>query len=122
DETAICIKQIQDTWNIHQKNRSADAWLYETICWTWRIKIVLKLDLELMTRLRENADEEAINVFANNLRNLLMTSPAGSRVTLGLDPGLRTGVKVVVIDGTGKLLIHTVIFPHAPQNQWDSSL
>ncbi len=122
EETAICIKQIQDTWNVYQKNRPADAWLYETVSWTWRIKIFLKLELELMTRLRENADEEAINVFANNLRNLLMTSPAGSRVTLGLDPGLRTGVKVVIIDGTGKLLTHTTIFPHAPHNDWDSSL
>lgn len=122
EETSICIKQIQDKFDVHQKNRSADAWLFETVSWTWRIKIFLKLELELMTRLRENADEEAINVFANNLRNLLMTSPAGSRVTLGLDPGLRTGVKVVIIDGTGKLLIHTTIFPHAPRNDWDSSL
>ncbi len=122
EETSICIKQIQDTWKVHQKNRPADAWVYETVNWTWRIKIFLKLELELMTRLREHADEEAIHVFANNLRNLLMTSPAGSRVTLGLDPGLRTGVKVVIIDGTGKLLVHTAIFPHAPRNDWDNSL
>jgi uncharacterized protein len=122
DEAAICSLQIQDKFGIRNKNRPADAWLIETANWTWRIKLFLKLELELIMRLREMADEEAINVFANNLRNLLMTSPAGSRVTLGLDPGLRTGVKVVVIDGTGKLLAHTSIFPHAPRNDWDSSI
>jgi uncharacterized protein len=94
----------------------------ETVFLTWRIKLFLKLELELMMRLRENAEEEAIKVFANNLKHLLMAAPAGSRVTLGLDPGLRTGVKVVVIDETGKLLIHTTIFPHAPRNEWKQSL
>jgi uncharacterized protein len=123
DEKALlCIHHIQKTFNIQNKNRSADAWLIETAQLTWRIKLFLKLELELMMRLREIADEEAIRVFSNNLRDLLMTSPAGSRVTLGLDPGLRTGVKVVVIDGTGKLLTHTSIFPHAPRNEWDASL
>ena len=73
-------------------------------------------------KLRENAEEEAIKVFANNLKNLLMAAPAGSYVTLGLDPGLRTGVKVVVVDHTGKLLTHTSIFPHAPRNDWDGSI
>jgi uncharacterized protein len=122
EETASCVQQIQDKFNIHNKNRSADSWLIETVNWTWRIKFFLKLELELIMRLRENADEEAINVFANNLRNLLMTAPAGSRVILGLDPGLRTGVKVVVVDGTGKLLTHTSIFPHAPRHDWDNSI
>jgi uncharacterized protein len=122
DETSICSLQIQEKFGIHNQNRPADAWLIETANWTWKIKIFLKLELELIMRLREMADEEAINVFANNLRNLLMTSPAGSRVTLGLDPGLRTGVKVVVVDGTGKLLHHTSIFPHAPRDDWDGSI
>lgn len=122
DAESICLIRLQNTFHIKNNNRPADAWLIETVLWTWKIKLFLKLELELLTRLREIADEEAIKVFANNLRHLLMTSPAGSRVTLGLDPGLRTGVKVVVIDGTGKLLIHTSIFPHAPRNDWDQSI
>jgi len=122
EEAALCSLKIQETFGIKNKNRPGDQWLVETANWTWKIKLFLKLELELIMRLREIADEEAINVFANNLRNLLMTSPAGSRVTLGLDPGLRTGVKVVVIDGTGKLLIHTSIFPHAPRDDWDQSI
>lgn len=122
EEASLCSMQIQDKFGIRNKNRPADPWLIETADWAWRIKFFMKLELELTMRLRGNADEEAIRVFANNLRNLLMTSPAGSRVTLGLDPGLRTGVKVVVIDGTGKLLAHTSIFPHAPRNDWDASL
>lgn len=122
NETDICIQQLQEKFNIKNKNRLADKWLIETIHSTWRLKFFLKLELSLIMQLNENADVEAIKVFANNLRHLLMSSPAGSRVTLGLDPGLRTGVKVVVIDGTGKLLFHTNIFPHAPRNDWDASL
>jgi uncharacterized protein len=120
--TEFCQQLICQAFHIQNKQRPADAWLIETATWTWRIKLFLKLELELMMRVREQADEEAINVFANNLRHLLMAAPAGSWITLGLDPGFRTGVKVVVIDGTGKLLAHTVIFPHAPQNQWDESI
>lgn len=121
-EIAECILQLQNKFGIQNKNRPADSWLIETVHWTWRLKFFLKLELSLMMQLNENAELEAIKVFANNLRHLLMASPAGSRVTLGLDPGLRTGVKVVVIDGTGKLLAHTAIFPHAPRNEWDASL
>lgn len=121
-EIAECLSQLKNKFNIEDKNRAADKWLIETINWTWRIKFFIKIELSLMMQLNENADEEAIKVFANNLRNLLMASPAGSRVTLGLDPGLRTGVKVVVIDGTGKLLAHSVIFPHAPRNEWKQSI
>lgn len=117
-----CIKKIADSFNIKNSNRPADAWLQEVVNWAWRIKIFTKLTIELFIRLRESAEIEAIKVFANNLKHLLMASPAGSRVTLGLDPGLRTGVKVVVIDGTGKLVIHTTIFPHAPRNEWKESL
>lgn len=122
DEQAICENKIASQFNIRDQKRAADAWLLETVAWTWRIKLFLKLELELMMRLRESAEEEAIKVFANNLKHLLMAAPAGSRVTLGLDPGLRTGVKVVVIDETGKLLAHTAIFPHAPRHEWDKSV
>lgn len=122
DEEDFCQNKIAAQFSIRDQKRPADAWLMETVAWTWRIKLFLKLELELMMRVRENAEEEAIKVFANNLKHLLMAAPAGSRVTLGLDPGLRTGVKVIVIDETGKLLIHTTIFPHAPRNEWDQSL
>jgi uncharacterized protein len=117
-----CKQKIADTFNVVDKKRPADVWLSETVAWTWRIKMFIKLELELMMRLREMAEEEAIKVFANNLKHLLMAAPAGSRTTLGLDPGLRTGVKVVVIDETGKLLHYSALFPHAPRNDWDGSL
>lgn len=117
-----CLQKIANQFNIQAKNRPADSWLLETVRWTWRIKLFLKLEVELMLQLRQQAEEEAIKVFANNLKHLLMAAPAGSQVTLGLDPGLRTGVKVVVIDETGKLLAHTVIFPHVPRQEWRESL
>lgn len=121
-EESTCRQKIADQFNLRNKGRSADAWLFETISAAWRIKLFLKLEIELLVNLRENAEEEAIKVFANNLKHLLMAAPAGSRVTLGLDPGLRTGVKAVVVDDTGKLLTHTTIFPHAPRNEWDESI
>lgn len=117
-----CTARMMHTFGIQKKNRPADAWLIETVKWAWNIKIFLKLELESIMLLREQAEEEGIKVFASNLTHLLMAAPAGSRVTMGLDPGLRTGVKAVVIDGTGKLLAHTTIFPHAPRNDWDASL
>lgn len=119
---AACVQRIQAKFGIQDLKRPADPWLLETAAWTWRIKLFLKLDVELMTQLRESAEEEAIKVFASNLKNLLMAAPAGSRVTLGLDPGLRTGVKVVIVDGTGKLLFYAAIFPHAPRNDWENSI
>lgn len=122
DQNADCIAQIASTFEIKMQNRTADKWLYETAEKTWRIKLQLHLELDLMTRLRQTAEEEAIRVFADNLKHLLMAAPAGNRVTMGLDPGLRTGVKVVVIDGTGKLLSFTTIFPHAPREDWNGSL
>ncbi len=121
-EQEHCKQQIAQKYNIRNRQRPADQWLLETVDWAWRIKFFTKLELELMMRLRELAEEEAIKVFANNLKHLLLAAPAGSRVTLGLDPGLRTGVKVVVVDNTGKLLEHTSIFPHAPRNDWDNSI
>jgi uncharacterized protein len=122
DQESQYQQRVQNAFGIQALNRPADAWLQEVVRFTWKIKLFLKLDVELMLRLREASEEAAITVFANNLKNLLMTSPAGARATLGLDPGLRTGVKAVVIDKTGKLLENTTIFPHAPRNDWDDSL
>ncbi|HHT0592861.1 TPA: Tex family protein [Legionella anisa] len=109
-------------FNIIDKQRKADNWLLETVRLTWKIKLFTKLELELLTRLREIADEEAIKVFSRNLRDLLLAAPAGPQITIGLDPGIRTGVKVVVVDATGKLLDYTVIFPFAPQNEWHQAM
>lgn len=117
-----CQQFIANEFKIQNQKRPADSWLLDTVYRTWRIKLFLKLEIELMTQLREQAEIDAIKVFANNLKHLLMAAPAGSRVTLGLDPGLRTGVKVVIVDGVGKLLTHTTIFPHAPRNDWDESI
>ena len=119
---AHCFKLIAKQFNIAKLNRPADQWLWETVESAWKIKLHAKLELELLTELRQQAEEEAIRVFKDNLKQLLMAAPAGQKVTLGLDPGLRTGVKVVVVDGTGKLLANSTIFPHAPRNQWQESL
>ncbi|QMT58797.1 MULTISPECIES: Tex family protein [unclassified Legionella] len=109
-------------FNIVDQQRKADQWLLETVRLTWKVKLFTKLELELLTRLREIADEEAIKVFSRNLRDLLLAAPAGPQITIGLDPGIRTGVKVVVVDSTGKLLDYTVIFPFAPQNEWHPAI
>lgn len=113
---------IADRAGIADQGRPADAWLLETARWAWRVKVHLKLDLDLKMRLREAAEEEAIKVFARNLHDLLLAAPAGPRATIGLDPGLRTGVKVAVVDATGKLMDTATIYPHAPKNQWDQSI
>lgn len=118
----MCLQKILNKFGIKNNNRASDEWLIETADWTWRIRLMVKFEIELLQQLREEAESEAIKVFANNLKHLLMAAPAGAKVTMGLDPGLRTGVKVVVIDITGKLLAHTVIYPHAPRNDWDVSL
>ena len=109
-------------FNIADQQRKADSWLFETVRMTWKIKLFTKLELELLTRLREMADEEAIKVFSRNLRDLLLAAPAGPQITIGLDPGIRTGIKVVVVDTTGKLLDYSVLFPFAPQNEWHQSI
>ncbi len=121
-ETHPCEKLVADFWNIADQARAADSWLKDVVRWTWRVKLLTQLETELMTRLRERSEEEAIKVFAKNLKDLLLAAPAGLRPTIGLDPGLRTGVKVAVVDGTGKLVEHTTIFPHAPRKQWKESL
>lgn len=93
-----------------------DKWLMEMIGWTWRVKLSMSLSLDLMRELRERAEDEAIHVFARNLKDLLLAAPAGSRATMGLDPGIRTGVKVAIVDGTGKLLETTTVYPFPPKN------
>ncbi len=117
-----CIAEITRAADWRHAGRAADDWLAEVMRWSWRVKLYSQLETELLGRVRELAEDEAIHVFARNLRSLLMASPAGARTTLGLDPGLRTGVKVVVVDGTGKLVEHTTIYPHQPRNQWQQSL
>jgi protein Tex len=96
--------------------RPGDRWLMDVASWTWRVKLSMSLSLDLMRELRERAEEEAIHVFARNLKDLLLAAPAGSRATMGLDPGIRTGVKVAIIDGTGKLLDTTTVYPFPPKN------
>ncbi len=114
--------KIAHFFAIQDQGRAADKWLQEVVKWTWKIKVKTSLDMDLKKRLREKADEAAIDVFGKNLNDLLLASPAGQKVTIGLDPGLRTGVKVVVVDETGKFLDDATIYPHAPKNQWQQSL
>ncbi len=115
-------RRVAAQFGIGDQGRPADAWLRETARWAWKVKLLPHLDTELKQRLREAAEEEAIQVFARNLRDLLLAAPAGARPTLGLDPGLRTGVKIAVVDATGKLVQTATIYPHVPRNQWDESL
>ncbi len=117
-----CEQMIARCFNIADRSRPADKWLSETVRWAWRVKIFLHLDLELTNRLRESAETEAIHVFARNLHDLLLAAPAGPRTTIGLDPGLRSGVKVAVVDTTGKLVDFVTIYPHEPKREWDKSV
>jgi len=109
-------QMIADAYAIRPEAGAADKWLMDVARWTWRVKLSLNLSIDLMTELRERAEEEAIAVFARNLKDLLLAAPAGSRTTIGLDPGIRTGVKVAVVDNTGKLLETTTIYPFQPKN------
>ena len=104
------------------KARPADDLIRKCVAWTWRVKLSLSLERDLFTRLREEAEKVAIKVFADNLRDLLLAAPAGPRVVMGLDPGIRTGVKVAVVDSTGKLVETATVFPHEPRKDWDGSL
>ncbi|WP_319783024.1 Tex family protein [Oceanisphaera sp. IT1-181] len=104
------------------QGRAADTWLAGVVSWTWRVKLSLQMETELLGHAREQAEVEAIKVFALNMQDLLMAAPAGARVTMGLDPGIRTGVKVVVVDGTGKLLAQDTVYPFAPFNKVEQSL
>ena len=100
----------------------ASQWLTEVVKWTWRVKLLMQIENDLLGDLREKAEAEAIKVFADNLQDLLLASAAGQRATIGLDPGLRTGVKVAVIDNTGQYVENTAIFPHVPKKQWNESI
>ncbi len=103
-------------------HRPADPWLAETVRWAWKTRISVHLGIDVRSRLRQEAEDGAVRVFATNLRDLLLTAPAGSRATMGLDPGLRTGVKVAVVDRTGKVVATDTIYPHEPRRQWDESI
>ncbi|WP_027232189.1 Tex family protein [Phyllobacterium sp. UNC302MFCol5.2] len=109
-------RMIANAYAISHKGGAADIWLMDVVRWAWRIRFSLNLSIDLMTTMRERAEEEAIRVFARNLKDLLLAAPAGSRSTMGLDPGIRTGVKVAVVDGTGKLLETTTVYPFPPRN------
>ncbi|MCS3446596.1 uncharacterized protein M2222_004592 [Bradyrhizobium elkanii] len=114
--------KIMNRFAISNQGRKGDKWLTETVRWAWRTKIQIHLNIDLRLRLWTAAETEAVRVFASNLRDLLLAAPAGARATMGLDPGYRTGVKVAVIDATGKVVAHTAIFPHEPQRRWDEAL
>lgn len=109
-------------FGIANQNRPADKWLSDMCRWCWRVKVQPHIETELLTQLRETAEHEAIRVFARNLKDLLLAAPAGPKAVIGLDPGLRTGVKVAVVDRTGKLLATDTIYPHEPRRDWDGSL
>ena len=117
-----CEARIAVRFGIVDKERPADAWLMDTVRWSWRVKSFPHLEIDLMGSLRTRAETEAIQVFARNLKALLLAAPAGPRVTIGLDPGLRTGVKVAVVDATGRVMETATIYPHQPRNDWDGSL
>ena len=117
-----CAQMVAEHWGIQNQGRPADKWLTQVVSWTWKIKVLLHLSGDLMFDLRERAEAEAIRVFSLNLKDLLLAAPAGAKATLGLDPGLRTGVKVAVVDKTGQYLDQATIYPHAPKNQWDQSI
>ncbi|WP_313238867.1 Tex family protein [Stutzerimonas kunmingensis] len=113
---------IGERFGIANRGRAADKWLGEVVRWTWKVKLYTHLETDLLGELRDKAEDEAISVFARNLHDLLLSAPAGPRATLALDPGLRTGCKVAVVDATGKLLETATVYPHAPRNDWDGTL
>ncbi len=117
-----CELVIAEHFAIKNQGRPADPWLAEVVRWTWRVKLSSHLETDLFAQLRESAETEAINVFARNLHDLLLAAPAGPRCTLGLDPGLRTGCKIAVVDATGKVLDTATVYPHVPHNKWDETL
>jgi len=122
DPDAPCRHLIAERFAVRDRGQPADAWLQETVRKAWRIKLMVRLDLDIKSRLLDAAEAEAIRVFARNLKALLLAAPAGRLPTIGLDPGLRTGVKVAVIDGTGRVAATDTIYPHPPRNQWDAAI
>ncbi|MEO8104352.1 MAG: Tex family protein, partial [Betaproteobacteria bacterium] len=117
-----CEQMIAGHARIVNKDRPADKWLAEVVRWTWRIKVSLHMETDLMGGLREKAEREAIHVFASNLKDLLLAAPAGPRATMGIDPGIRTGCKIAVVDATGQVLETATVYPHEPRRDWDGSL
>ena len=115
-------RKIMQRFAISDQGRAGDKWLAETVRWAWRTKIQVHLNIDLRMRLWTAAETEGVRVFASNLRDLLLAAPAGARVTMGLDPGYRSGVKVAVVDATGKVVNTTTVYPHEPQRQWDETL
>lgn len=118
----LCAQKVARQLNVGDISQPANAWLSETARLAWKIKLFTRLDLDLKNQLREAAETEAIKVFAHNLRDLLLAAPAGAKVTMGLDPGIRTGVKVAIVDKTGKVVATDTIYPHQPRNDWDGSI
>lgn len=114
--------RIAQRFRIEDLGRAADRWLLDTVRWAWRTRILIRLGVDLRMRLWQGAEDEAVRVFAANLRDLLLAAPAGTRATLGLDPGLRTGVKVAVVDATGKVVATHTVYPHVPHRRWDESI
>lgn len=119
---AMCVSTVASHLGFRHQQKPADDWRAQVVSWTWKVKLSLHLESELLSTLRSRADAEAISVFAANLQDLLLAAPAGPRATLGLDPGFRSGVKVTVIDSTGKVVDHTAIYPHKPQQQWPQAM
>lgn len=117
-----CEQRIANHFGIKQLNRPADKWLNDTVRWTWRVKLALHLELDLVGQLRERAEEEAIRIFGKNLKDLLLAAPAGQHITMGIDPGIRTGCKLAIVDATGKLLDTETIYPHEPRRDWAGSM
>jgi uncharacterized protein len=117
-----CEAKIAARFGIADRKQAADAWLLQTARWTWQVKLSWQMESELLAELRQRGEDEAIRVFANNLHDLLLAAPAGPRVTMGLDPGLRTGVKLAIVDRTGKLLETATVYPHVPRNDWNGTL
>ena len=117
-----CEQRIAARFGIRNQGRPADKWLADTVRWTWKVKVYTHLELELVGALRERAEKEAIRIFGKNLKDLLLAAPAGQHVTMGIDPGIRTGCKLAIVDATGKMLDHATIYPHEPRCDWDGSL
>jgi protein Tex len=122
DQPESCERQVAQRFGIADRGRPADPWLMDTVRWSWRTRILTHLVIDLRVRLKQAAEDEAVRVFAANLRDLLLAAPAGARPTMGLDPGLRTGVKVAIVDGTGKVVATDTIYPHEPRRRWDDAI
>ncbi|CCQ16902.1 putative RNA binding protein [Rhodococcus sp. AW25M09] len=114
--------RIATKFGIADRGRPADKWLLDTVRWAWRTKMLVTVSLDTRMRLRQSAEKDAVDVFASNLKDLLLAAPAGNRTTMGLDPGFRTGTKVAIVDATGKVVDHDTIYPHKPQGKWDQAV